>query len=138
MAGHRTARNIGLAGAVFTMVGYVVGASIFILPGALAADTGPAAFLAYLIAGVLAALTCVVGAELGSAVPVSGAINVTASRVLGPLFGFVGVWAPDPRGVAGDRAGGVWVCRLSRLLLPRRQPPAGGAGHGRRASGSST
>ncbi len=93
MADHGTARNIGLAGAVFTMVGYVVGASIFILPGALAADTGPAAFLAYLIAGVLAALTCVVGAELGSAVPVSGAINVTASRVLGPLFGFVGVWA---------------------------------------------
>ena len=87
------ARNIGLGGAVFTLVGYVIGASIFILPGALAADVGPGAFLSYLIAGVLAALTCVVGAELGSTVPVSGAINVTASRVLGPAFGFLGVWA---------------------------------------------
>jgi APA family basic amino acid/polyamine antiporter len=85
-------RTIGLAGAAFTLVGYVIGASIFILPGQLAADAGPAAFLSYLIAGVLAALACVVGAVIGSAVSVSGAANVAAARALGPVFGFMGVW----------------------------------------------
>jgi APA family basic amino acid/polyamine antiporter len=87
------ARNIGLVGAVFTLVGYVIGASIFILPGQLAADAGPGAFLAYLIAGGLAALSCVVGAAIGSAVPVSGAAAVAAARTVAPVIGFLGVWA---------------------------------------------
>ncbi len=85
-------RKIGLAGAVFTLVGYVIGASIFILPGQLAAEAGPGSVLAYLIAGVLAAIACVAGAAIGSAVPVSGAANVAAARVLAPIFGFMGVW----------------------------------------------
>ena len=63
-------RRIGLPGAVFTLVGYVIGASIFILPGQLAADVGPGAFVSYLIAGVLAALGSVVAAQIGSALPV--------------------------------------------------------------------
>ena len=36
MSGVRLQRKVGLAGAVFLMVGNVVGASIFILPGNLA------------------------------------------------------------------------------------------------------
>lgn len=86
------ARNIGLGGAVFTLVGYVIGASIFILPGQLAAEAGPGSVIAYLIAGGLAAISCVAGAAIGSAVPVSGAGNVAAARVLGPIYGFMGVW----------------------------------------------
>ncbi|MGE0556126.1 MAG: APC family permease [Gemmatimonadales bacterium] len=86
-------RRIGLSGAVFTLVGYVIGASIFILPGQLAADVGPGAFVSYLIAGVLAALGSVVAAQIGSALPVSGSIVVGASRVLSPLVGFVALWA---------------------------------------------
>ena len=34
-------RHIGLGGAVFTLVGYVIGASIFVLPGQLSAQVGP-------------------------------------------------------------------------------------------------
>ena len=44
-------RSIGLSSAVFILVGYTIGASIFILPGQLAADAGPGAFVSYLIAG---------------------------------------------------------------------------------------
>jgi len=87
-----TPRHIGLGGAVFTLVGYVIGASIFILPGQLAAQAGPGAFLAYLLAGVVAAIACVVGAAIGSAVPASGAVNVAAARVVAPVVGFLGVW----------------------------------------------
>lgn len=85
-------RNIGLAGAVFTLVGYVIGASIFILPGQLAAEAGPAAVLCYAVAGLLAAISCLAGATIGSTVPVSGAGNVAAARVVAPLAGFMGVW----------------------------------------------
>jgi APA family basic amino acid/polyamine antiporter len=77
---------------VFTLVGYVIGASIFILPGQLAAEAGPGSVVAYLAAGVLAAVACVAGATVGSAVPVSGAGNVASARVLAPICGFLGVW----------------------------------------------
>ena len=33
--------RIGLAGGVFALVGYIIGGSIFIMPGALAAKVGP-------------------------------------------------------------------------------------------------
>ncbi len=85
-------RTIGLGGAVFTLVGYVIGASIFVLPGQLAAEAGPAAFVSYLIAGALAAVSCLVGASIGSTVHVSGAANVAVARTLAPVLGFLGVW----------------------------------------------
>ncbi|MGE0442133.1 MAG: APC family permease [Gemmatimonadales bacterium] len=88
----QTTRTIGLWGAVFTLVGYVVGASIFILPGQLAASAGPGVVVSYLLAGAVAAISCLVGAVLGSAVPVSGCVNVAAARVVAPLAGFMGTW----------------------------------------------
>ncbi len=92
MTDHTSQRTIGLGGAVFTLVGYVIGASIFVLPGQLAAEAGPAAVLSYLIAGGLAAISCLVGASIGSAVHVSGAGNVAVARTLAPVYGFLGVW----------------------------------------------
>jgi len=86
-------RTIGLTGTVSTLIGYVVGASIFILPGELAASAGPAVFVAYFLAAIPAALTCFVGAQIGSAFPVSGATYVAVSRVVSPLWGFTAVWA---------------------------------------------
>ncbi|MEZ4457662.1 MAG: APC family permease [Gemmatimonadales bacterium] len=88
----QTTRTIGLWGAVFTLVGYVIGASIFILPGQLAASAGPGVVVSYLLAGAVAAVSCLVGAVLGSAVPVSGCVNVAAARVVAPLAGFMGAW----------------------------------------------
>jgi APA family basic amino acid/polyamine antiporter len=86
-------RTIGLWSAVFILIGYTIGASIFILPGQLAADAGPGAFLSYLLAGSIAAIAAVVGAAVGSALPVSGSLNVASGRVLLPVVGFMGVWA---------------------------------------------
>jgi APA family basic amino acid/polyamine antiporter len=86
-------RTIGLASAVFILVGYTIGASIFILPGQLAAEAGPGAFVSYLIAGAIAAIAGVIGAAIGSAIPVSGSLNVASSQVLAPVVGFMGVWA---------------------------------------------
>jgi APA family basic amino acid/polyamine antiporter len=84
--------RIGLGGAVFALVGYVIGGSIFILPGALAAQVGPAVFLSYLIAAGLALFVCFAAAQIGSAFPMSGGSYVAVSCVVSPFWGFMVVW----------------------------------------------
>ncbi|WP_405230277.1 APC family permease [Lentisalinibacter sediminis] len=85
-------RSVGALGAAVTLIGFVIGISIFILPGSLAASTGPAVVLSYLIAAVLAVFTCVVAAQLGVIFPVSGASFVAVSSLVSPFWGFVLVW----------------------------------------------
>lgn len=89
----RLQRKVGLIGAVFLMVGNVVGASIFILPGNLAGIAGPAVFIAYLIAIVPAFFNSLVAAQVGGILPVSASDYVFTSTVLHPLLGFLKVWA---------------------------------------------
>ena len=101
MADHEVQRSIGLAGATFTLVGYVIGASVFILPGELAGQVGPGFFVAYLLAAVPALLSCVVAAQLGSALHVSGAIYVGVSRSVSPFWGFMALWAVQLAEVIG-------------------------------------
>jgi len=85
-------RHIGLGGAVFTLVGYVIGASIFILPGQLAAQAGPGLFLSYLTAGGLAVLACLASAHIGGQFPVSGATYVAIGKTIGPRAAFLSMW----------------------------------------------
>ena len=89
MEGQKLERSIGLGGATATLVGYVVGASIFILPGELAASTGPAIFLSFLLASIPALLSCFVTAQIGCVYPVSGGPYIAASRNLSPFAGII-------------------------------------------------
>ena len=93
MSDIRLQRKIGLAGAIFLLLGNVIGASIFILPGSLAAIAGPAVFVAYLIALIPAFFNTLVAAQVGGILPVSAADYVFTSTVLHPLLGFLKVWA---------------------------------------------
>ncbi|MEM7705329.1 MAG: APC family permease [Pseudomonadota bacterium] len=86
------ARSIGLPSATFIVIGYVVGATIFILPGSLAPDVGPAVFIAYLLAALPAIIAGFVMAQLGSALPVCGSIFVLLREALSPHAGFVYQW----------------------------------------------
>lgn len=92
MSGIRLQRKISLTGAVFLLLGNIVGASIFILPGQLAGIAGPAVFLAYLIASVPAIANCLIAAQVGSILPVSAAGYVFSSVVLHPFLGFLKEW----------------------------------------------
>lgn len=85
-------RTVGVAGGVFTLVGYVIGASIYILPGQLAAASGPGVFVAFLLASIPALLASFAAAQIGVVFPVSGASYVAVSRVLSPFWGFILVW----------------------------------------------
>ncbi len=85
-------RTISLWGAIAIIIGYVVGASIFILPGKLAYTTGPGLFISFLVASIFAMFVCIIGAQVGSALPVSGANYVIVSRTISPFAGFMYFW----------------------------------------------
>ncbi len=84
--------RIGLGGAAFALVGYIIGGSIFILPGALAGEVGPAVFVAYLIAAAISLFVCFAAAQIGSAFPMSGGTYVAVSSAISPFWGFMVVW----------------------------------------------
>jgi basic amino acid/polyamine antiporter, APA family len=86
-------RTIGLRGVVATLVGFVVGAGIFLLPGELAATAGPAVVISYALASILVAFSCVIGAFVSGIVPVSGASFVYSTKMTSPLLGFLMIWA---------------------------------------------
>ena len=85
-------RTIGLGGAVVIIVGFVIGIAIFILPGELAASTGPAVVISYALASLMALFSCVVAAQIGSVFPVTGGSFVAVSRLISPFWGFIIVW----------------------------------------------
>ena len=73
----------------------MIGSGIFVLPGLAAGAAGPAAVLAYLIAGLVVAPAAVSQSELATAMPKSGGAYFFIDRAMGPLVGTVagfGVW----------------------------------------------
>ena len=93
MSDVRLERKVGLSGAVFLLVGNIIGASIFILPGELTEIAGPAVFVAYLIAAVPAVCYALIAAQIGCIMPVSASDYVFSSIALHPSIGFIKVWA---------------------------------------------
>ena len=85
-------RHISTTGAVLMLVGLVIGVSIFILPGQLAVAAGPGVILAYALASVVALAGCLVAAQVGAVLPVSGGTFVLISRCISPGVAFVAVW----------------------------------------------
>lgn len=85
-------RELGLTAVIVTVVGYVIGASIFVLPGQLAGTVGPAVVLSYIIAAVIAVFACIAAAQLGSLYQKTGAGYVAISKLVSPMAGFVAIW----------------------------------------------
>ena len=91
-AGISREKTIGLWGLIFTITGFVVGVSIFILPAQLIDLAGPSALMAYAIAGGMAIVTCFATAQIGSLMPAEGGTYVAISRLLSPFYGFLAVF----------------------------------------------
>ena len=68
-------------------MGAMISSGLFILPGLAFSVAGPAVFLAFLIAGLLAVPACFSKAELVTAMPKAGGIYYFLDRALGPLGG---------------------------------------------------
>lgn len=88
-------RNLGLS-AVFTVsIGAMIGSGIFVLPGLADKVAGPAAILAYVLAGIVVVPAAVSQSELATAMPRAGGAYLFIDRAMGPLVGTVagfGVW----------------------------------------------
>lgn len=82
-------KKISLLGAISIIVGTVVGASIFILLGPIAGQTGPALPLAYIIAFLPALFGSIFYAQLGAAMPATGGTYQYCKRLLNPTVGYV-------------------------------------------------
>jgi basic amino acid/polyamine antiporter, APA family len=85
-------RQLGTLAVSITIIGYVVGASIFILPGQLAGAVGPGVVIAYAIGAVIAAFSSVAAAQLGSIYPKTGAGYIAMAKLVSPMGGFLTIW----------------------------------------------
>jgi APA family basic amino acid/polyamine antiporter len=82
-------RELGLLSVIFFIFGYVVGAGILIQTGVTAGVTGPALWLAFLIAGIPSVVSAILICYVVSAFPVSGGAWVYSSRLGSPFIGMI-------------------------------------------------
>ena len=75
-------------------VGTIVSASIFTLPGEVAAmHTGPAVAISYIFAAIVAGLVAFAYAEMAAAMPFAGSAYSWINVIFGEFFGWVAGWA---------------------------------------------
>ena len=86
------AKDLGLLAALTIGIGTMIGAGIFVLPGTVAREAGPAAALAFAVAGFVALFTALSISELGTAMPKAGGGYYYINDALGPLFGSIAGW----------------------------------------------
>lgn len=82
-------KKISLIGAIAIIIGTVVGASIFILLGPIAGQTGPSLPLAYMVAFLPALFGSMFYAQLGAAMPATGGTYFYCKRLLNPTMGYI-------------------------------------------------
>ena len=84
--------EISLTGAVFIIVGFVIGASIYVLPGDLYELAGPFLIISFLVAAIPAAMSCLLAACIGSAFPSEAANIKVVRRALSPFLAGMTAW----------------------------------------------
>lgn len=82
-------RVMGTRALSLSIVNMIVGAGIFVLPGLIAKQLGPAAIIAYLLCSVAVALVFLCFAEAGSRVSRSGGAYAYIEDAFGPFPGFL-------------------------------------------------
>ncbi|MFC1974846.1 amino acid permease [Chloroflexota bacterium] len=85
-------RDLGLFDVTMIGIGAMIGAGIFVLTGVAAGAAGPALILAFFLNGIVATLTAMAYAELGSAFPEAGGGYLWVKEALGGTQGFLGGW----------------------------------------------
>ena len=81
-------RTVGAWGLAASIINMVVGASIFVVPAALAANVGPYAPLAILVCAIAVGSVAICFAEGGSRIPSSGGAYGYIEAAFGPLTGY--------------------------------------------------
>ncbi|ELY71394.1 amino acid permease [Natrinema versiforme] len=89
MSDDELAKDLGLLSALAIGMGTMIGAGIFVLPGAAAQEAGPIVVASFVIGGAIAMVNALAVSELGTAMPKAGGGYYYVNRGLGPLFGSI-------------------------------------------------
>ncbi|MFB6278846.1 MAG: amino acid permease [Salinibacter sp.] len=87
------ARDLGFLEAYTIGVGTMIGAGIFVLPGIVAENAGPAGMISFLIGGLVSLLTALSLSELATGMPRAGGSYYYVNTALGSFFGSVVGWS---------------------------------------------
>lgn len=87
------ARDLGFLEAYTMGVGTMIGAGIFILPGIVAANAGPAGMISFVIGGLVSLLTALSLSELATGMPKAGGSYYYTNTALGSFFGSIVGWS---------------------------------------------
>jgi len=112
--GQRRHRHLGLFDTTGIGIGAIVGGGILALAGTAFAATGPGAWLAFLLNGIIAIVTALSFAELSTAFPRSGGTYLFAKRVLSVGAAFSVGWVVW---FASIVAAALYVIGFSTFLL---------------------
>lgn len=87
------ARDLGFLEAYTIGVGTMIGAGIFVLPGIVANNAGPAGMISFVIGGIVSLLTALSLSELATGMPKAGGSYYYVNRAMGSFFGSVVGWS---------------------------------------------
>ncbi len=87
------ARDLGFLEAYTIGVGTMIGAGIFVLPGIVAENAGPAGMISFVIGGIVSLLTALSLSELATGMPKAGGSYYYVNRSMGSFFGSVVGWS---------------------------------------------
>lgn len=87
------ARDLGFLEAYTIGVGTMIGAGIFVLPGIVAENAGPAGMISFVIGGVVSLLTALSLSELATGMPKAGGSYYYVNRSMGSFFGSIVGWS---------------------------------------------
>jgi basic amino acid/polyamine antiporter, APA family len=82
-------KNLSALGMFSLCAGAMISSGIFILPGIAFKSVGPAVFISYLLAGIMAFIGSMAVVELSTAMPKAGGDYYFIERSLGPLAGTI-------------------------------------------------
>ncbi len=82
-------RVIGVRTLTLSVINFIIGSAIFVVPATVAKELGSSAVLAYLVAAALVLTVALCFAEAGSRVTATGGAYAYVERAFGPWAGFV-------------------------------------------------
>src|SRR6266853_2881679 len=90
---HSLKRALGATNLVTLGIGAIIGAGIFVLTGAAAAQfAGPAIMLSFILAGIGCAFAGLCYAEFASLIPIAGSAYTYGYATLGEIFAWIIGW----------------------------------------------